>query len=108
MRGAGRGSQMSPGFRRPPPGATDVLCKLATWWPPTGFAAGRDNFRAPGQPLDTGQLGPPLTRGSLRGGASLAVYRTRLAEASKYVRVGRAPLLPPSDNAAHLLCALQA
>lgn len=99
---------MSPGFRRPPPGATDVLCKLATWWPPTGFAAGRDNFRAPGQPLDTGQLGPPLTRGSLRGGASLAVYRTRLAEASKYVRVGRAPLLPPSDNAAHLLCALQA
>lgn len=78
---------MLPTFRRPPPGATDVLAKLAPWWPSTGFAAGRDQFSSPGQPLDTARLGPPLTRTTLRDGTPLAIYRSRLAEANEYVRV---------------------
>jgi hypothetical protein len=80
------GVQMSPTFRRPPPGATDVLAKLAPWFP-KGFAAGRAAFVSPAKPLDTAQLGTPILESSMKDGAPLVIYRSRLADANVYTRV---------------------
>ncbi len=85
-------AQMRPVLRRPPPGATDVLAKLAPWFP-GGFPPSRADFAAPAQPLDRGQMGAPLREPALRSGGRLAVFRHRLAEANQYVRVRSTPLL---------------
>lgn len=79
-------AQMRPVLRRPPPGATDVLTKLAPWFP-GGFPPSRADFAAPAQPLDRGHMGAPLCEPALRSGGRLAVFRHRLAEANQYVRV---------------------
>lgn len=84
---------MLPTFRRPPPGATDVLAKLAPWFP-KGFAAGRAQFDAPAQTLDTEQLGAPVLETHMRDGTPLAVFRNRLHDANAYVRVGLLYLMP--------------